>query len=59
MVTNEEGNMEETKKELGAYLQDKKLLKEKEEELEELIARATKITTELSDMPKRKFRNTR
>lgn len=51
--------MEETKKELGAYLQDKKLLKEKEEELEELIARATKITTELSDMPKRKFRNTR
>ena len=46
--------MEETKKELGAYLQDKKLLKEKEEELEELITRSTKITTELSDMPKRK-----
>lgn len=51
--------MEETKKELGAYLQDKKLLKEKEEALEELIARATKITTELSDMPKRKPRGTR
>lgn len=44
--------MEETKRELGAYLQDKKLLKEKEDDLEELITRATKITTELSDMPK-------
>lgn len=44
--------MEETKKELGAYLQDKKLLKEKENDLEELITRAEKITTELSDMPK-------
>ena len=43
--------MEETKRELGAYLQDKKLLKEKEDDLEELITRATKITTELSDMP--------
>lgn len=44
--------MEETKRELGAYLQDKKLLKEKEDDLEELITRATKITTELSNMPK-------
>lgn len=44
--------MEETKKELGAYLQDKKLLKEKEMELAELITMATKITTELNDMPK-------
>ena len=44
--------MEETKRELGAYLQDKKLLKEKEDDLEEIITRATKITTELSDMPK-------
>lgn len=44
--------MEETKKELNSYLQDKKLLKEKENDLEELITRATKITTELSDMPK-------
>lgn len=44
--------MEETKKELGSYLQDKKLLKEKEMELAELITMATKITTELNDMPK-------
>lgn len=44
--------MEEVKKELEAYLYDKQLLKEKEEELEELKTRATKITTELSDMPK-------
>lgn len=44
--------MEETKKELNSYLQDKKLLKEKENDLEELITRATKITKELSDMPK-------
>lgn len=44
--------MEEIKKELGAYLQDKKLLKDKEEDLEELITKATKITTELSNMPK-------
>lgn len=45
--------MEETKKELNSYLYDKRLLKDKEEELEELITTATKITTELSDMPKR------
>lgn len=45
--------MEETKKELNSYLYDKELLKEKEDELEELITKATKITTELSDMPKR------
>ena len=44
--------MEYIKKELNAYLQDKKLLKEKENDLEELITRAEKITTELSDMPK-------
>lgn len=44
--------MEEIKRELGAYLQDKRLLKEKEEDLEELITRAEKITTELNDMPK-------
>ena len=44
--------MEETKKELSAYLQDKRLLKEKENELEELTTKATKITTELNDMPK-------
>ena len=44
--------MEETKRELGAYLQDKRLLKEKEDDLEELITKAEKITTELNDMPK-------
>lgn len=44
--------MEETKKELNSYWYDKKLLKSKEEELEELITKAEKITTELSDMPK-------
>ena len=44
--------MEETKYELSSYINDKKLLKEKEAELEELITKATKITTELSDMPK-------
>ncbi len=44
--------MEEIKKELSAYLYDKKLLKEKEQDLEELITKAEKITTELSDMPK-------
>lgn len=44
--------MEETKKELSSYLQDKRLLKEKENELEELKTKATKITTELRDMPK-------
>ena len=44
--------MEDIKKELSAYLQDEKLLKDKEEDLEELITRAEKITTELSDMPK-------
>lgn len=44
--------MKETKYELSAYLNEKKLLKEKEAELEELITKATKITTELSDMPK-------
>ena len=44
--------IEEVKKELGAYLQEKALLKEKENALDELITRATKITTELSDMPK-------
>ena len=44
--------MEEIKKELNAYWYDKKLLKSKEEELEELITKAEKITTELSDMPK-------
>lgn len=44
--------MEETKKELSAYLYNKELLKEKEQDLEELITKAEKITTELSDMPK-------
>lgn len=44
--------MEETKKELNSYWYDKKLLQSKEEELEELITKATKITKELSDMPK-------
>ena len=44
--------MEETKKELSSYKQEKKLLKEKENALEELKTQATKITTELSDMPK-------
>jgi len=44
--------MEEIKEELNSYLQNQKLLKEKEKDLEELITRATKITTELSDMPK-------
>ena len=33
-------------------MQDKRLLQEKEEDLEELITKATKITTELNDMPK-------
>ena len=44
--------MEETKKELSAYLYNKELLKEKEQDLEELITKAEKVTTELSDMPK-------
>lgn len=44
--------MEEIKEELNSYLQNQKLLKEKEKDLEELITMATKITTELSDMPK-------
>jgi DNA-directed RNA polymerase specialized sigma subunit len=43
---------DDVKKELGQYLQDKELLKGKEEDLEELIARATKVTSELNDMPK-------
>ena len=43
---------EEIKKELNAYLQNKKLLQDKEEDLEELITKATKINQELSDMPK-------
>lgn len=33
-------------------MQNKKLLKEKEEDLQELITKAEKITKELSDMPK-------
>lgn len=44
--------MEDIKKELSSYLYNKDLLKEKEQDLEELITKATKITTELSDMPK-------
>ena len=44
--------MEEIKKELSAYLYNKKLLEEKEKDLEELITKAEKITTELSNMPK-------
>lgn len=44
--------MEEIKRELNAYLQNKKLLQDKEEELEELITKATKINQELNDMPK-------
>ena len=51
--------MEDVKEELSSYLQDKKLLKDKEEDLEELITKATKITTELSDMPKRNSRSAR
>ena len=51
--------MEDVKEELSSYLQDKKLLKDKEEDLEELITKATKITTELSDMPKRYSRSAR
>lgn len=43
---------DDVKEELGQYLQDKKLLQEKELDLEELITRATKVTTEMSDMPK-------
>ena len=43
---------DDVKEELGQYLQDKKLLQEKEQDLEELITRATKVTTEMSDMPK-------
>lgn len=43
---------DDVKEELGQYLQDKKLLQEKEHDLEELITRATKVTTEMSDMPK-------
>lgn len=45
-------NMEDIKKELGEYLQNKELLADKEKDLEELIAKAEKVTTELSDMPK-------
>lgn len=44
--------MDEIKKELSAYLYNKELLKEKEQDLEELITKAEKITTELNDMPK-------
>lgn len=44
--------MEDIKKELSAYLHNQELLKEKEQDLEELITKAEKITTELSDMPK-------
>lgn len=44
--------MEEIKKELNSYWYDKKLLQSKEEELEELIVRAEKVTQELTDMPK-------
>lgn len=44
--------MEEIKQELNAYLYNKELLKEKEQDLEELITKAEKVTTELSDMPK-------
>ena len=51
--------MEDVKEELSSYLQDKKLLKDKEEDLEELITKATKITKELSDMPKRYSRSSR
>ena len=43
---------DDVKEELGQYLQDKKLLQEKELDLEELITRATKVTTEMSDIPK-------
>mgnify|MGYP003368275393 FL=1 len=43
--------MDEIKKELCSYLQDKRLLKEKEDDLEELITKATKVTKELNDMP--------
>ena len=45
-------SMEDIKKELGEYLLNKKLLAEKEKDLDELIAKAEKVTTELSDMPK-------
>lgn len=44
--------MDEVKKELNAYLQEQKLLKEKEEALENLKVKAMQVTKEISDMPK-------
>ena len=46
----------EAKKELYSYLQSKKLEERKLEQIEEIKTKFTKITTVLSDMPKRDTR---
>lgn len=45
----------EAKKELYSYLHSKKLEERKLEQIGETKTKLTKITTVLSDMPKRKF----
>lgn len=44
--------LEDIKKELKEYLDDKRLIEEKENKIETFKTRAEKITTEISDMPK-------
>ncbi len=46
----------EAKKELYSYLHSKKLEERKLDQIEEVKARLTKITSVLSDMPKRNTR---
>lgn len=45
-------NIIDIKQELNSYIYEEKWIKEKEEEIEELQERTTKITTTISDMPK-------
>lgn len=45
----------EAKKELYSYLHSKKLEERKLEQIEETRTKLTKITSVLSDLPKRKF----
>lgn len=44
--------IEEIKKELNSYLDDKRYIEEKRAEIEEMRAKATRTTTEISDMPR-------
>lgn len=44
--------MEEVKKELNSYIQEKKYLEQLDAEIEEYRTKATSCTAELSDMPK-------